>query len=117
MKDGWLCDSILKMQARPSSMSMTPAFSPGPQMTRGPVTGNLRRCRRDDLYEQCSDHMTLMTPSSTSLGSRPNRSRTTAYSSGFRPYSAALSAMDFCAGAFMVLMAAHIGDSCAALKP
>src|SRR6185312_5153268 len=111
MNEGWLCDSILKMQAWPSSISMTPAFSPGPQMTRGPLTGNLRRCLREDLYEQCSDHMTLNTPSSTSLGSRPRRSRTTAYSSGFKPYSAAFWAMDFAVGEVVVLMAAHIGDS------
>ena len=30
MKEGWLCDSILNATARPSPMSTTPAFSPGP---------------------------------------------------------------------------------------
>ena len=30
MKEGWLWLSILKMQASPSPMSITPAFSPGP---------------------------------------------------------------------------------------
>ena len=49
MKLGWLWLSILKMQASPSSMSMTPAFSPGPQMTRGPLVGNLPRWIFDDL--------------------------------------------------------------------
>ena len=54
MKLGWLWLSILKMQASfvpsgPSPMSTTPAFSPGPQITRGPVVGNLRRCSRLDL--------------------------------------------------------------------
>ena len=65
MKLGWLWLSILKMQASPSSMSMTPAFSPGPQITRGPLVGNFDRWIFDDLYEQCSDHMTEKTPSST----------------------------------------------------
>src|SRR3954469_5789843 len=37
MKLGWLCDSILKTAANPSPMSTTPAFSPGPRMTRRPV--------------------------------------------------------------------------------
>ena len=54
MKLGWLWLSILKMHASlvpsgPSPMSTTPAFSPGPQITRGPVVGNLRRCSRLDL--------------------------------------------------------------------
>ena len=64
MKLGWLCDSILKTAANPSPMSTTPAFSPGPWMTRGPFVGRRRRCTRDDLYEQCSLHITLKTPSS-----------------------------------------------------
>src|SRR5947207_2445069 len=34
MKEGWLWDSILKMAASPSPMSMTPAFSPGPWSTQ-----------------------------------------------------------------------------------
>ena len=49
MKDGWLCDSILKHTARPSPMSTTPAFSPGPWMTRGPVVGNFFKWMREDL--------------------------------------------------------------------
>ena len=64
MNDGWLCDSILNAATQPSPMSITPAFSPGPCTTRGPVVGNLRRCTRDDLYEQCSDHITEKIPSS-----------------------------------------------------
>ena len=64
MKLGWLCDSILKTAANPSPMSTTPAFSPGPWMTRGPFVGRRRRCTRLDLYEQCSLHITLKTPSS-----------------------------------------------------
>jgi hypothetical protein len=38
--EGWLCDSTLKTTARPSPMSSTPAFSPGPTRTRGPVLGS-----------------------------------------------------------------------------
>src|SRR3954463_4413523 len=83
------------MMASPSSMSITPAFSPGPQITRGPVIGNFFSWFFDDLYEQCSDHITENTPSSTRLGSRPRRSRTTPYSSALRPNSRARSAMDF----------------------
>ena len=36
----------------------------GPCTTRGPLVGNLRRCTRLDLYEQCSDHITEKIPSS-----------------------------------------------------
>jgi hypothetical protein len=43
----WL--SILKTSAWPSPMSTTPAFSPGPQMTCGPVVGRVRSQRFDDL--------------------------------------------------------------------
>ena len=46
MKLGWLCDSILKTAAKPSPMSTTPAFSPGPWMTRGPFVGRRRRWTR-----------------------------------------------------------------------
>ncbi len=92
MNEGWLWLSILNTQAWPSPMSTTPAFSPGPWITRGPVTGNLRRCRRLDLYEQCSDHITENTPSSTRLGSRFSRCTIRPYSSGFRPNSTASSA-------------------------
>src|SRR6218665_1122421 len=117
MKDGWLWLSILKMQASPSSMSITPAFSPGPQMTRSPVVGNLPRWILDDLYEQCSDHITEKTPSSTWLGSRPSRSRTTWYSFGARPYSAASSAIDL-AGVFCgALMGGASSGRCSRCQP
>jgi hypothetical protein len=43
MNDGWLWLSILKDTARPSPMSTTPAFSPGPCSTRGPFVGNFFR--------------------------------------------------------------------------
>ncbi len=49
MKDGWLWLSILKTAASPSPMSITPAFSPGPQITRGPVVGSRRNHLREDL--------------------------------------------------------------------
>jgi hypothetical protein len=43
----WL--SILKITACPSPMSTTPAFSPGPQITCGPVVGSFFRWIFDDL--------------------------------------------------------------------
>ena len=49
MNEGWLWLSILKTQASPSPMSITPAFSPGPWITQGALVGSLRRCRREDL--------------------------------------------------------------------
>src|SRR5579885_1793850 len=91
MKLGWLCDSILKMAASPSPMSITPAFSPGPWITQGAAVGSLRKCTLDDLYEQCSFHMAEKMPSSVSVGVRPIRSRMRRYSSGVRPCSAASS--------------------------
>ena len=39
MKEGWLWLSILNTMASPSPMSMTPAVSPGPWMTRAPLVG------------------------------------------------------------------------------
>ena len=71
MYEGWLWLSILKIAASPSPISTTPAFSPGPQITCGPVVGSFFKCSRDDLYEQCSDHITEKMPSSVRLGSRP----------------------------------------------
>ena len=49
MKEGWLWLSILKMTASPSPISTTPAFSPGPQMTRGPVVGKVFSHTFEDL--------------------------------------------------------------------
>src|ERR1700686_296712 len=69
-------------------MSMTPAFSPGPWITQGALVGNPRRCRRDDLYEQCSFHIAEKIPSSVKLGTRPISLRMRSYSSGFRPWLA-----------------------------
>src|SRR5579859_4925125 len=86
MNEGWLCDSILKAHAQPSPMSMIPAFSPGPCKTNLLRVGNRFRWTRDDLYEQCSLHITLKMPSSVSVGSRPPRSCLIfSYSSGVRP--------------------------------
>src|ERR1044071_10316258 len=74
MNDGWLCDSILNAAHQPSPRSTTPAFSPGGTITRGPVVGKRFKWMREDLYEQCSDHMTEKIPSSAKLGSRPSSS-------------------------------------------
>src|SRR5262245_29776196 len=81
MKLGWLWDSILNTAAKPSPMSTTPAFSPGPWMTRAPFVGSRFRWTRDDLYEQCSLHITLKTPSSVYVGGRPSAFSIRAYSS------------------------------------
>ena len=99
MKEGWLWLSILKMTASPSPISTTPAFSPGPQMTRCPVVGSVRSHLFEDLYEQCSFHMAEKMPSSVSVGSRPMRLRMRSYSSGFRPWAATIAGV-MLAGAF-----------------
>src|SRR4029077_8963852 len=84
MKDGWLCDSILKTAQSPSPISTAPAFSPGPCTTRGPVVGSFFKCTRELLYEQCSDHITENMPSSVIFGSRPRISTIFLYSSSVR---------------------------------
>src|ERR1700741_1123133 len=88
MNEGWLWLSILKTQASPSPMSMTPAFSPGPWITQDALVGRVRRCTFDDLYEQCSFHIAEKMPSSVSVGARPISLRMRSYSSGLRPCSA-----------------------------
>src|SRR4028118_44612 len=87
MKEGWLWLSILKMQAKPSPISITPAFSPGPWITQGALVGRPRRWMREDLYEQCSFHMDDTTPSSVMVGSRPIRFTKRSYSSALSPCS------------------------------
>src|ERR1700710_2173577 len=72
-------------------MSITPAFSPGPQITHGAVVGSFFRWIRLDLYEQCSDHITEKMPSSVRLGSRPMALSTRSYSSAVKPCSATIS--------------------------
>ena len=42
----------------------------------------------DDLYEQCSDHITEYMASSAPVGRRPRISRMRGYSSSFSPSSA-----------------------------
>src|SRR3954467_14765329 len=69
-------------------MSMTPAFSPGPWITCGPVIGSVLRWIFEDLYEQCSFHIAEKMPSSVIVGSRPISCRIRSYSSGLRPCSA-----------------------------
>src|SRR6185295_3057820 len=84
MKEGWLCDSILNAAHQPSPRSTTPAFSPGGTMTRSPVVGSRFRWMREDLYEQCSDHITEKIPSSANVGSRPSSVLIRSNSSGVR---------------------------------
>ncbi len=84
-KDGWLCDSIRSAASQPSPRSTTPAFSPGPTTTQGAVVGNRPRKAREDLYEQCSDHITEYMASSASVGGRSKISHTSAYSSSVIP--------------------------------
>src|SRR5579859_2295267 len=64
-----------------------PAFSPGPCTTSLLRVGSRFRCTRDDLYEQCSLHITLKIPSSVSDGSRPSEALIRSYSSGVMPWS------------------------------
>src|SRR5215207_6263901 len=74
-------------------MSTTPAFSPMPASSlptgvSGGSSANWRRCTLDDLYEQCSDHMTEYMASSDEVGRRPRISLIRAYSPSLRPSSA-----------------------------
>src|SRR3954454_16326295 len=89
MNDGWLWLSLLKTTASPSPISTIPAFSPGPQITRGPDVGSLRSHTFDDLYEQCSLHIAEKTPSSVRFGVRPRIAQARANSSPLSPISAA----------------------------
>src|ERR1700691_4810771 len=67
-------------------MSMMPAFSPGPCSPRLLRVGSRFRWTREDLYEQCSLHITLKMPSSVSVGSRcPRSCLIFSYSSAVRP--------------------------------
>src|SRR3954463_7945341 len=81
-------------------MSMMPAFSPGPWTTSFDRVGSRFRWTRDDLYEQCSLHITLKIPSSVREGSRPSHFRTFLYSSVVRPCSATTSGVMAAAVAF-----------------
>src|SRR6266496_2206628 len=69
-------------------MSMMPAFSPGPCTTSLLRVGSRFKCTREDLYEQCSLHMTEKIPSSVSVGVRPIHFRIRWYSSCVIPCSA-----------------------------
>src|SRR5260370_16407606 len=83
--EGWLWLSILKTAAHPSPTSIAPAFSPGPCTTSSLCDGSVFKCRREDLYEQCSDHITEKTPSSVQLGLRPMICSILRYSSPHSP--------------------------------
>src|ERR1700676_705694 len=89
MNEGWLWLSILKTTASPPPISMTPAFSPGPQMTRGPSVGRVFSQIFDDLYEQCSLHIAEKIPNSVRFGVRPRIAPQRANSSAESPISAA----------------------------
>src|ERR1700732_454340 len=91
MNEGWLWLSILNTTASPSPMSTTPAFSPGPQITRGPVVGKVLSQIFDDLYEQCSLHIAEKMPSSVRFGVRPRIATARSNSSPVSPSSAASS--------------------------
>src|SRR5712692_3711076 len=93
MNEGWLWLSILKTIASPSPISMTPAFSPGPQMTRGPVVGNVFSQIFEDLYEQCSLHIAEKMPVSVRFGVRPRMAQARSNSSALSPISPASSAV------------------------
>src|SRR6266849_10274489 len=93
MNEGWLWLSILKTTASPSPISTIPAFSPGPQITRGPVVGRVRSQTFDDLYEQCSLHIAENIPSSVRFGVRPRILQARSNSSALSPISAASSAV------------------------
>src|SRR5579862_6593796 len=111
MNEGWLCDSILKAQAQPSPISTIPAFSPGPCTTRRLFVGKRFRCTRDDLYEQCSLHITLKIPSSVSVGSRPSRNCLIfSNSSGVRPCSRTISGVRAPVGGLVIgeLLFSHL---------
>src|SRR5579864_7112917 len=93
MNEGWLWLSILKTTASPSPISMTPAFSPGPQITRGPLVGSVFSQIFDDLYEQCSLHIAEKTPNSVTFGVRPRIAQARSNSPALSPISAARSAV------------------------
>src|ERR1700730_7355939 len=93
MKEVWLWLSILKTTASPSPISTTPAFSPGPQITRGPVVGKVCSQTFDDLYEQCSLHITEKTRSLVMSVVRPRIATARSNSSSVKPCSAARAAV------------------------
>src|SRR5438552_14099368 len=70
---------------------MTPAFSPGPQITRGPVVGKVCSHTFEDLYEQCSLHIAAKMPVSVRFGARPRIATARSNSSWLSPCSAASS--------------------------
>src|ERR1035437_3478471 len=72
-------------------MSTTPALWPIPASSAadgGALSANCRRYTFEDLYEQCSLHMTEYRASSALVGRRPRVLRILAYSAWFSPSSA-----------------------------
>src|ERR1043165_4997415 len=67
---------------------------------------------RDDLYEQCSDHMTEKIPSSAKLGSRPSSSFIRSYSCCVRLWAEITSGViigkfELCALSFALCYSKH----------
>src|ERR1700687_5737917 len=71
----------------PSPASMIPAPSPGPTSTWAASVGSRRKWILDDLYEQCSLHMTAYMASSRWLGDRPRMLSMDAASASVSPSS------------------------------
>src|SRR5919108_5657553 len=92
--EGWLWLSTLNAIARPSPASTTPAFSPGPKITRSPSVGSVRRSFLECLYAQCSDQRSEKTASSRSFGSRSSSSRIRSSSASVSPSVRARSARE-----------------------
>src|ERR1035438_7905415 len=72
-------------------MSTTPALWPIPASSAadgGALSANCRRYTLEDLYEQCSLHMTEYRASSALVGRRPRVLTIVAYSASVRPSSA-----------------------------
>src|SRR6056297_2957343 len=108
MAEGWLCDSILKAQPRPSPISTNPAFSSPASTSRcGPFLGRVLSHRMEFLYEQCSDHMIEKIESSVKLGVRPRTFLIISNSSGRSPRSFACSSVD---SSFVIVSIGNIGD-------
>src|SRR5690242_10041836 len=73
---------------------------------------NCRRCTFDDLYEQCSLHMTLYIASSAVVGRRPRMSRMRRYSSSLSP-----SSRNGCCSSGVFAASSTVSRSMARLRP
>ncbi len=82
--DGWAVTFKVESHNHPSYVEPYQGAATGVSWVSSP---NRRRCTFEDLYEQCSDHITEYMASSASVGRRPRISRIRAYSSSLRPSS------------------------------